>query len=126
MKILDAGHKYTLESYDGGTPTTLTFMKREGENFPFNSGHYGGTNCQEVLRALIDRSQYLQKQKPCAETEAIVASLQTALMLFELRAARLHGISLELKDLDELVRVLPCNICGHSKCECKNEKDNVL
>ena len=80
MKILDAGHIYSLDSLDGNLEQTLTFVKREGEKFPFNSGSHAGTNCQEVLRVLIDRSEYLQKQKPCAETECIISSLKTALL----------------------------------------------
>lgn len=118
MEIIETGHQYLLDGLDGGDAQILTFMKRVGEGFPFNHGKpHGGTNCQEVLRALIDRTRYLQSQKPCAETEAIIASLQTALLLFELRAARLHKHTLSLVDLMECVRLKPCSVCGHINCE---------
>jgi hypothetical protein len=40
MRVFDPGHKY------------LKFVKREGDNYPRNRGHYEGTTSQEVLRAL--------------------------------------------------------------------------
>ena len=86
MKILDAGHHYELDCLDGDETQSLVFVKRSGPKFPFNEGSYPGTNCQEVLRALIDRCQYLQAQAPCAETKSIIANLRAALLLFELRA----------------------------------------
>lgn len=116
MKILDAGHAYELDSLDGGSPIDLWFVKREGENFPFNSGNRPGTNCQEVLRALIDRCRYLNNQKPCAETEAIIGCLETALLLFELRAARRHGRTLCLQQLQELMCARVCKKCLHVGC----------
>lgn len=125
MKILDAGHAYKLDVYDDSNDENhyLRFLKRVGDNFPFNEEPaYAGTNCQEVLRALIDRSEYLQKQKPCAETESIISLLKTALMLFETRAARIHGINLELTDLNQCVRMNPCKECGHVVCDCKKNK----
>lgn len=118
MKILDAGHKYELDCIDGPVTQTLQFVKRVGSNFPFNHGdEICGTNCQEVLRALIDRVDYLQRQKPCAESEAISGLLKTALMLFETRAARNHGHTLALTDLMQCVRDQPCVTCGHIGCE---------
>jgi hypothetical protein len=64
MKILDAGHRYQLDHLDGDNVTELTFVKRSGAMYPFNIGEYEGTNVQEVLRALIDRTEYLNRQKP--------------------------------------------------------------
>lgn len=116
MKILEAGHAYELNSLDGGEPQKLVFVKREGDNFPFNAGSHPGTNCQEVLRALIDRTRYLLLQKPCAETEAALGSLMTAMLLFEVRAARRHGRQLELSSLIELPCALTCSVCGHVGC----------
>lgn len=116
MKILDAGHKYLLDSLDGGTPQLLTFVKREGENFPFNVGAYSGTNAQEVIRALIDRTKFLLSQKPCAETQCAFHSLESALLFYELRAARRHGRQLDLYDVQQLVHETPCPKCGHIRC----------
>lgn len=116
MKILDAGHGYLLDSLDDGQRQELHFVKREGDNFPWNFGKYGGTNCQEVLRALIDRTEYLLKQKACTETEAALGCLKTALFLYEIRAARLHGRSLDLYSTDELRNTPTCKKCGHIGC----------
>ena len=117
MKIIDAGHIYLLDCLDGGEAVTLTFVKREGDNFPFNKGEYPGTNAQEVLRALIDRTEYLNRQKPCAETEAAIGNLRSALLLFELRAARRHTRQLDLRDTQGVVSGETCKVCGHVGCE---------
>lgn len=121
MKIIDSGHAYLLDSIDGGDPITLTFVKRAGEKFPFNIGSHPGTNVQEVLRALIERTEYLNRQVPCAETEAAIGLLKTTLLLFELRAARRHGRTLDLMDLRLLSCLPTCLKCGHIGCNCDVE-----
>jgi len=120
MRIIDAGHMYSLDTYDSDTKDkqVITFMKRYGDNFPFNQNSYPGTNCQEVLRVLIDRCEYLYKQKPCLETESIIGLLKTSLLLFESRAARLHGLAL---NLDNNTLNDTCKTCGHVVCEHKND-----
>lgn len=121
MKILDAGHIYSLETYDDphnrAMTQTIQFMKRHGEGFPFNHDSHSGTNCQEVLRVLIDRCEFLYKQKPCLETESIIGLLKTSLMLFEVRAARLHNLPINL-DFNTLNDT--CDKCGHIVCEHRN------
>lgn len=116
MQILDAGHVYLVENVGQDTTQVLTFIKREGEGFPFNSGSHEGTNCQEVLRALIDRTEYLLRQKPCAETESAAALLRAALLLFELRAARRHHRELALESTQGLMCKTVCKKCGHVGC----------
>lgn len=116
MKILDAGHQYSLDCLDGNIEQIITFVKRNGDNFPFNYDSNSGTNCQEVLRALIDRTEYLQNQKPCAETEAIIGNLRTALLLFELRAASNHDRKLKLYSTQDLMSGTVCKKCGHIGC----------
>lgn len=116
MHILDAGHSYLLTSYDGGMPQQLDFMKRVGATYPFNHSVHAGTNCQEVLRALIDRTRYLLTQAPCAETEAALGLLQTTLLLFELRAARRHARTLDIGTLMQLGSMSTCATCGHAEC----------
>ncbi len=116
MKILDTGHAYLLDSLDGGDPIRLTFVKREGVGFPFNRGSNPGTNVQEVLRALIERTEYLNRQIPCAETESAASCLKTALLLFEVRAARRHGRTLDLASAWDLCRLPTCPTCGHVVC----------
>lgn len=115
MKILDLGHKYEVAGFDGGAAQTITFMKREGDGYPFNVGHYGGTNCQELLRVLIDRVQYLDKQISCPENTAIINSLRTALLLFESRAAQRHERSMR-GPLSDIEAIPPCPKCGHLQC----------
>jgi hypothetical protein len=92
-------------------------VKRVGDRYPGNGGTgYEGTNCQEVLRALVSRSLYLNNQFPCAETEAIIGHLRSALLLFEVRAARIHGRALSLESLEEIEDIPPCVVCGHLQC----------
>ena len=117
MRVLDAGHLYELASLDGGDVRILRFVKRMGPKYPGNDWAYGGTTSQEVLRALIDRARYLNAQIPCAETEAIIGNLQTALLLFEIRAARVHGRPLDLPSLRDFERLVPCAHCLHVECK---------
>lgn len=101
MEILDVGHRYALRAFDGHSVQTLTFSKRVGPGYPGNEGEpYEGTNCQEVLLALINRVKYLDNQKPCNENRVILGLLRGALTLFELRAARRKGA--EIKFVREL------------------------
>ena len=117
MEVLDPGHNYLLDSYDGGDPIKLTFVKRDQppEKYPGNVGHYPGTIVQEVLRALLERCRYVYKQAPNPETEASVELLRMALYLFELRANRIHGRAL-LLSLGEVERAATCHSCGHIQC----------
>lgn len=91
MKVINSGHVYELTALDGGAPQTLTFVKREGAEYPGNVGHHGGVIVQEVLRALIDRLEYANKQIPCAETTGAISALRESFYLLEKRAARRHG-----------------------------------
>lgn len=122
MKTIDPGHAYLLDSYDGGQPVRLTFVKREGEGYPFNAGHHPGTNCQEVIRALIDRVKYLQEQIPCEENQQIINNLRSCLWEFERRAAKRHGRASVLP-WQEGYQAIPienqptCTGCGHVGCE---------
>ena len=125
MQVIDAGHEYELQSYDGEQVNRLVFMKREGEGYPFNVGHHAGTNCQEVLRALIDRVKYLQKQIPCEENERILGYLRSALWQFEKRAALRHGRD-SVFPWSHLYQPIPiedqptCKACGHVGCLAHN------
>ncbi len=116
MKVIDPGHDYLLDSIDGDAPQRLTFVKREGPGYPGNVGHHPGATMQEVLRALIERAEYVQGQIACPETQLAIGAMQTALYLFESRAARRHGRILA-STLEELVRADgKCNRCGHVGC----------
>jgi hypothetical protein len=116
MKVLDAGHLYELDTFDGQSSDSalLRFMKREGAGYPGNAGAYPGTNCQDVIRVLIDRVKYLHNQIPHPENGEIIGSLRAALEAFEVRAAERHGRALVLGVTIEYEPA--CKVCGHIGC----------
>jgi hypothetical protein len=116
MEVMDPGHKFLLQSYDEGEPQVLVFMKREGTGYPLNVGHYSGTNCQEVIRALIERVKYLQHQVPCEENQQIIELLRGCLKLFEERAAQRRGQMLPELGCEEIESLPTCRKCGHIGC----------
>lgn len=121
MKELDPGHTYELASYDGGVSQHLIFMKREGDGYPFNVGQYPGTNCQEVIRALIARVKYLNKQSHVYDNKIILEDLRDALLAFEKRACDRSGRSFPLLEYlstyNMHVEEMPfCSKCGHIGC----------
>lgn len=121
MRVIDPGHSYELDVYDSdhtSKPVSLRFMKREGAGYPRNVGTNSGTNCQEVLRVLINRVKYLDNQVPAPENLIILNSLRAALIAFETRAARRHNNRpLRMGFLPENER--HCPVCGHmSDCYC--------
>lgn len=119
MKILDPGHEYELNEFDGyhERGARLIFMKREGPGYPFNEGTHPGTNCQEVIRVLIDRVKYLDRQIAAPENTRIIGHLRSALFEFEFRAARLHGREFSQVAQSEIKNVPTCPGCGHIGCE---------
>ena len=129
MIIIDPGHTYQLDVLDGYTNGTvdgythivLPFVKREGEKYPGNVGHYPGTNLQECWRAEINRLQYLNQQIPCGETMMAIKHLRLNIMLLEQRAARRHGRKHPVEYNDRIlhsIEALPtCKLCGHIGCE---------
>jgi len=116
MNIVDPGHRYKLTTIDGDIDQILQFVKREGEGYPGNFGHYPGTIIQEVLRACIDRVKYVNNQIPDTRNQPVIDSLRTALYYLELRAAERHGKKLpESLNFHEL-ELLPVGKNGHLLC----------
>lgn len=115
MKVIDRGHKYKLHTLDGDTKSYLTFVKREGLGYPGNVGSYPGTTCQEVLRALIDRLEYLNNQIPCWQNQIARLCCIIALWLFEYRHSRRKGRVLKVLPWRVLDRPI-CSQCGHIEC----------
>lgn len=118
MKVLDPGHKYLLDSHDGGESILLKFVKRDSPpgKYPGNTDSYPGTLTQEVLRALIDRGEYVQNQQPCPETESFIHLMRTGLFLLESRVRRIRhqvGLDVPLQGIDSFNG---CMICGHILC----------
>ncbi len=124
MKYITPGHSYVLEVYDvvpkdpAPFRQYLFFMKRIGERYPGNEGSpHPGTNCQEVLRALIDRLLYLNNQIPCAETEICIGHARHMILMLEMRAKRVKGKHLPVPLEHEIEKYPTCKVCGHILCE---------
>lgn len=82
MKIIEKGHIYELEYLDGEENEVglLTFVNRE------LGTEHSGTQTQEVLRALIDRTQHCDSCLPWEGNKKIIYHLRMALILHEMRA----------------------------------------
>lgn len=97
----------------------LVFVKRVGEKYPGNEGPHPGTTMQEVLRCLIDRIKYVDKQRPHDANEAVLRHFRDALLSLEFRAAELHGRAadfIKYADEDEPEFLPVCNKCMHIGC----------
>lgn len=135
MNVIDPGHVYDLDWLDGKPRTSveghviapenrLVFVKREGDGYPGNVGHHPGTNLQDVLRALIDRVSYLNRQIPHVNNVWILVNLRRSVWLLEQRAAERHGRKFDVPvpsivdTPDVKIEALPiCSGCGHIGCE---------
>lgn len=119
METLDKGHHYLAECYDGEMIQPIQFMKREGPGYPMNVGHHPGTNCQELIRILIDRVDYLDCQIPHDNNAAVIKNLRNALWLLEDRAAERHGFAGHDFDFrpDGIEDEPTCKVCGHILCK---------
>jgi hypothetical protein len=87
MRVLEAGHVYELQHLDAEGHETLTFIRRNSKAITHAFEH-PGTNTQEVLRALIDRTKFLNDVIPCDETQDAIYYLRMALFCYEARAWR--------------------------------------
>jgi hypothetical protein len=100
IQIIDPGHKYKLPSLDGKHEQVLQFVKRcdpgNPTRFPGNTNAYPGTTIQCVLRALLERFRYLQKQVWAPENIACK--------------------SLYLVPLSHAEKALMCDECLHTRC----------
>ena len=117
MKIIDPGHEYLIEALEGGESQIVRFVKRVGPNYPGNVGAHGGPITQEYLRAILDRCKYMYQQGSCAETDVIIDSLRTAILAFEVRAARCRGTAIDLVRLSDIDDEPTCPTCGHIQCD---------
>jgi hypothetical protein len=119
MIVDDPGHRYLLNCLDG-TPARapiLEFVKRVGSEYPGNTAPaHGGTTIQEVLRALIDRLEYVDAQRPCPETKWVAGALRASLFMLEVRVRRERGQP-PLSFGSEGIELRPtCATCGHVAC----------
>lgn len=79
MKVIEPGHVYELSSLDGELHQLLTFVNRE--DFP-----HPGTQTQDVIRCLIDRTQHCNRCLPWDGNDQIIHHLRMALVFHEARA----------------------------------------
>jgi len=133
MRVVDPGHRYVLHELDSAQPDNLgphsltaelRFVKREGEGYPGNVGHYCGTTTQEVLRALIDRIQYVNGQIPDDRNDDVLYHLRCAIYQLEARAAERHkrfAAFLAKVSIDAIETLPTCEKCNHIGCrgECR-------
>lgn len=80
MKVIQAGHIYELANIDGTGTGRLVFVNREEGN------KHAGTQTQEALRALIDRTKYCDNCLRWEGNDQIIYHLRMALVLHEARA----------------------------------------
>jgi hypothetical protein len=87
MKVIEKGHIYELDYIDDTCEKKyrhqkgkIVFVNREGQN------NHPGTQTQEVLRVLIDRTMHCDNCLPHPVDSAIVHHLRMALVLHEARA----------------------------------------
>lgn len=123
MKILDPGHLYDLDlldATDAAGRAELRFVKRIGDKYPGNQEPaYEGVTTQEVLRALIDRSQYVDAQRPNVANKLVLSNLRSALRWLEVRAAEERGDDIaaeKIIDMQEPELEPVCAGCGHLLC----------
>ena len=123
MQVVDSGHKYLLKSFDGGEPILLTFVKRNNppEKYPGNRDAYPGTQIQEVLRALIDRVVYVQRQGDAigyneVEDPLILSNFRESLWLLETRVRRIRKQPSLGITAARIEHETACSECGHIRC----------
>lgn len=125
MKVVDPGHVFELDVLvDGGDriakswPRKLIFIKRQGPKYPGNVGAHPGTTTQEVLRALIARTVYVDGQEPSIVNLHVLESLRRSLYLLEERAAFRAGRAVpEAFSASTTPESFPtCARCGHVGC----------
>ncbi len=134
MEVVDKGHHYLLKKFDIDSTIPrfvredeLVFVKREGAKYPGNIGHHPGTITQEVLRALIDRTKYVDNQLPCFENKQILDNLRSSLLLLEIRAARIRGKKLILVNpMDNIEEQPTCDVCGHILCTENHDEEKEI
>lgn len=119
-RVLDPGHRYELLTLDGDMRQTLTFVKRcdpeHPEKYPGNANAYPGTTLQSVIRCLVERVWYLQKQIPHKNNVAVLSKLLDCLWLLEDRAAERHGYSFDYRP-EDMLEMPMCSHCGHVVCK---------
>jgi hypothetical protein len=118
VRVLDPGHLFSLVPLDGDEQQLLRFVKRQGPKYPGNSSAYVGTTTQEVLRALIARTLYVDGQESNPLNHLVLRNLREALRMLEMRAAKRADrvLSPEFMFSTEPETYTTCKRCGHVEC----------
>lgn len=124
VRVIEDGHIFMLRELDGGDEQVLKFVKRVGEGYLENYGRpYPGTTTQEVLRAVIARTKYVQGQASTlgdidsvTDNQEIIRLLQEAMFVLELRADRRAGRRPCTFTSDHIEDATCCPSCGHIGC----------
>lgn len=87
MKVLDPGHVYEVPNLEAPGEQQIVFIKRSSRMVK-HPNERPGTNTQEVIRVLIDRTEYLNDIGSCDETADAIYYLRMALWCYEARAYR--------------------------------------
>lgn len=130
VKVKEPGHLYQLDVLDAPTPLRrlagvhLRFVKRVGDKYPGNIGPpYAGVTTQEVLRALIERTKYVNGQRDDPANYHVLRDLRSALVELEIRAHRERGdqaTGTRIAALCEPEMEPTCQTCGHVFCQEKH------
>jgi len=102
MKVIEPGHIYQLQHLDGSGAGILVFVNRE------SGTEHEGVQTQEILRALIDRTQHCDACLRWDGNDKIIHHLRMALALHESRAIERKTEKGELKP-----EVVPIGDDGH-------------
>ena len=82
LSIENPGHEYGIElAYDGGGE----FIEIHFQKGTVKANGVNGIISEALLAILIHRTEVLNSNFPCAENEAAIAGLKTALEAFESR-----------------------------------------
>ena len=89
---------YPAREADGVPPQTAMdccrFRKRIGPGYDPNVPPiYAGTSTQELLRVIIDRTNYVDTQRPHKANIGVIRRARDSLIELEFRAAELRGIT---------------------------------
>src|SRR4051812_42197195 len=88
MYVVEDGHVYLLSHLESEGHERLSFAKRSSAAIDYGSEEHSGTNSQEVTRALINRTLFLNAVLPAVETLDAAYHYRMALFCYEARAYR--------------------------------------
>ena len=108
MKATVSGHTYALDNLkDGGTSMFSFFRDGRLHGEPADTA---GPSCQEVLRMIIDRVQFLDAEKAWFGNDQIICRAREMIALFEMRAMQMaveKGFEIEKASVNQSGHICP-------------------